>query len=508
MSANLLKEWLGHRTGRFAAVLALYTLLFLLWVAFGAASLPHRTAIGDLAFLPIGLTAAVLALRLGGHPGLRAHERSAWRLLGLGMSCYVAGDVLWAYYEVVLGSDPFPSPADAGYLLFYPLVMIGLLTFPYAPRTKQSQVKFWLDAATILLGGFMLIWYFLLGPIALSEVTDTTTLVLTTAYPIGDLVLVFGAAAILLRQPDRGSRHALGMLAAGIAAFLVADIAFGYRDLQGVYEAGDWPDAFWMLAWGLFASGGLYQSWRASTKPPVEHWPADDIQNVSAAPYLAVVLGYGLLFVSGGYATPYPLGGLLYSAIAITAFVLLRQLTVMGENLRLMADLRELATTDSLTGLLNRREFFAQAEREFARYQRYRHPLAAIMIDIDTFKVINDQYGHRAGDLVMQTVAGQLRNELRKVDLAGRYGGDELAILLPMTALHDASGVAQRLLAAVAENPVAFEAHLIKISISAGITTAEGMQSLAALLHRADEALYEAKQAGRNRIKLAMPGVS
>lgn len=506
MSADLFKEWLAHRTGRVAAVLWLYTLLFISWVLFGASRLPQRTAIGDLAFLPIGLIAALVALRLGSHPGLRPRERAAWRLVGLGMSCYVAGDVLWAYYEVVLGSDPFPSPADVGYLLFYPLVMVGLLTFPYAPRTKQAQVKFWLDAATVLLGGFMIVWYFLLGPIALSEVAGTATLFLTTAYPIGDLVLIFGAAAILLRQPDRGSRYALGILAAGIAAFLVADIAFGYRDLQGVYEAGDWPDAFWMLAWGLFASGGLYQSWRASSKPPIEHWPADDIQNVSALPYVAVVFSYGLLFVAGSYAAPYPLGGLLYGAIAITAFVLIRQLTVMGENLRLMADLRELATTDSLTGLLNRREFFSQAEREFARYQRYRHPLAAIMTDIDNFKTINDQYGHRAGDLVMQTVAGQLRKELRKVDLAGRYGGDELAILLPMTELHDASGVAQRLLAAVAENPVAFEAHLIKLSISAGITTAEGTQSLTALLHRADEALYEAKQAGRNRIKLAMPG--
>ena len=183
-------------------------------------------------------------------------------------------------------------------------------------------------------------------------------------------------------------------------------------------------------------------------------------------------------------------------------FVLIRQLTVMTENLQLLTDLRQLATTDSLTGLLNRREFFSLAEREFERFQRYRRLLAAIMLDIDTFKTINDRHGHQAGDLVIQTVAEHCRKQLRKVDLAARYGGDEVVILLPETDLHGASGVAQRLLEAIQQSPLAFGEHLLKISISAGVAAGNGTSSLAALLHRADQALYEAKQAGRNRIKI------
>ncbi len=502
MSTGLLREWLRDRTGRFALVLGVYALLFILWVAFGASRFPNRVAIGDLAFPPMGLTATLLAWRLGSHPSLHRRARLAWRIVALALFFYVAGDVLWSYYEVLLGTDPFPSLADVGYLLFYPTLMLGLVSFPFAPQTKASRLKFWLDAGTVVLGGWMIVWYFVLGPTALAGHSEMVDTVLSVAYPIGDLVLIFGAASVLLRDPEGGSRRALGITAAGITAFLIADISFGYRDLQGLYQAGDWPDAFWMLAWFLIAASALYQSWWASRKPVAEPWPPEDVKGISSLPYVAVVLGYALLFIAGRFATPYPLGGLLYAAIAITAFVLLRQLTVMGENLQLLADMRALATIDGLTGLLNRRQFFELAEREFARYQRYKHPLTAIMLDIDNFKEINDQHGHLAGDQVLQIVAEQLRIELRKVDLAGRYGGDELVILLPETDLHDASRVAQRLLTAVAEHPLPFGQHLLKISLSAGVTAANGTPSLTILLHRADEALYEAKQGGRNRIKL------
>lgn len=502
MSAGLFREWLRDRTGRFALGLGVYTLLFVLWVAFGASRFPYRGAIGDLTFHPIELVAVVLAWRLGSHPSLHRRARLAWRIVALALFFYAAGDVLWSYFEVWQGTDPFPSLADAGYLLFYPTLMLGLITFPFAPQAKASRLKFWLDAGIVVLGGWMVLWYFVLGPTALAEQTEPLATVLSVAYPIGDLVLIFGAASVLLRDPEGGSRRALGIMAGGITAFLIADISFGYLDLQELYQTGDWPDAFWMLAWFLIASSALYQLWWASRKPVAEPWPREEIRSISSLPYVAVVLGYALLFVAGRYATPYPLGGLLYAAIAITAFVLLRQLTVMGENLQLLTDMRALATVDGLTGLLNRRHFFELAEREFARYQRYKHPLTAIMLDIDNFKEINDQHGHLAGDQVLQIVADQMRSELRKVDLAGRYGGDELAVLLPETDLHDASRVAHRLLTAVGEHPLPFGQHLLKISISAGVTAANGTPTLTALLHRADEVLYKAKQGGRNRIEI------
>ena len=147
------------------------------------------------------------------------------------------------------------------------------------------------------------------------------------------------------------------------------------------------------------------------------------------------------------------------------------------------------------------------AEREFARYQRYKHPLSAIMVDVDNLKDINDRHGHKAGDEALQAIAEQFRRGLRKVDLAGRYGGDEFAILLPETDRQGATGVAQRLLGAVSSQTLTFGEHLLKVTVSAGVVTAEGTPSVTALLHRADVALYEAKQAGRNQIKFTAPRV-
>ncbi len=495
-----LGAWLRDPGGRVVLALGVYTLLFVAWVAWGAARLPYRTAVGDLAFPPMGLAASVLAWRTGRQRVLPGRARMAWRVIALAFASWTAGDVVWAYLEVVRGVSPFPSGADVFYLLFYPLMLAGLLLFPHAPASPAERAKFWLDEATVLLGGWMVVWYFVLGPIALSVQATTLEAVLSTAYPIGDLVLLFGVGALLLRQPAAGSRRALGLLAAAVGAFLAADIGFGYLDLQDLYRPGDWPDAFWMGALGLAAAAAHYQTWSARVRPPVERTGIGEAAGISPLPYLAVGLGYVLLFVAGRYATPYPLGGLLYAAIALTGVVLIRQLTVMGENLRLVGNLREMATTDSLTGLLNRRAFFELAEREFARYQRYRHPLCAVMVDVDSFKEINDRFGHQAGDAVLAGVARQCRQELRRVDIAARFGGDELVLLLPETGLDDALWVVQRLRQAVAEMRLPSGEHLLRTTISAGVASADGCASLEALLRRADQALYQAKQGGRDRV--------
>src|SRR5207247_5274822 len=153
----------------------------------------------------------------------------------------------------------------------------------------------------------MVIWYFVLGPLAVAEHTDRLRTLLSSAYPIGDLVLLFGTAALLLRHPEGGNRYALGFLAAGIISFLVADVGFGYQDLKDMYQSGNWPDAFWMLAWFLFAASALYQGWWVSQKAAADTPAVEEIRAVSSLPYAAVVLGFGLLITAGGHAAPYPL---------------------------------------------------------------------------------------------------------------------------------------------------------------------------------------------------------
>lgn len=496
----LLESWRRDTGGIVTLALGVYTATFLLWMVTGWGGETHRTAISDLAFLPSGLAAALMAWRASARAG-SIRNRRAWVLLTAAFASWWVGDVVWTYYELVLGEAPFPSIADAAYLLFYVLILTGLLSFPVAPKSRIERSKFWLDAITVLLGAWMVVWYFVLGPTAIEQDSPVLLTVLSAAYPIGDLVLIFGVAAILLRTVEDGRRGTLGLLAAGAVSFLIADVAFGYLSLQEAYSGGDWPDAFWMIAQLLFVASAQYQTWQVSREEVWDPEMATEIHPLSPVPFAAVAMGYVMLIVAGHSAPIHPMGGLITGAIAVTAVVIARQLMLMNENVRLLGDLRALVRTDGLTGLATRRYFFELAYREFARAKRYSRPLAALMVDIDLFKPINDQFGHGAGDDVLRMVAAQIREGLRESDFAGRYGGEEIVVLLPETPEDAAVAAAERLRRRVAQASVDTAGHRITVTISLGVASVEGCADLGSMLRHADHALYRAKEAGRNCVR-------
>jgi len=168
-------------------------------------------------------------------------------------------------------------------------------------------------------------------------------------------------------------------------------------------------------------------------------------------------------------------------------------------------ELRRIAQHDHLTGVLNRRAFTAEAEKEIARLLRYGHPAALVLFDIDHFKTVNDTHGHPAGDAVLKAVATCCTATLRPNDCFGRLGGEEFAVLLPETAAPDAYLVAERLRNAIAGMPIDGTPGLT-VTASFGIAAfAKETGTLDAWLQAADTALYAAKHAGRNRSVIADP---
>lgn len=170
-------------------------------------------------------------------------------------------------------------------------------------------------------------------------------------------------------------------------------------------------------------------------------------------------------------------------------------------QLRTLEQLRALAATDGLTGLTNRRVFLETAAAEIARSHRYEQTLSLLLIDVDFFKKINDQHGHPAGDEVLRQVSAALAALARETDLVGRYGGEEFAVLLPSTEDPGAAALAERMRAGIAALEIRWEKQAVPVRVSVGrayLRTTD--QSPDPLLSRADQALYAAKERGRNRV--------
>jgi len=178
----------------------------------------------------------------------------------------------------------------------------------------------------------------------------------------------------------------------------------------------------------------------------------------------------------------------------------------MAENLeRDQAKLAELAIRDSLTGLYNRREFERLLNDEIHRFRRHGHPVSLLIIDIDHFKQINDRYGHQVGDEALRTVADIITNESRTGDVIARYGGEELAVILPETGADNATTLAERTCQAIAEFPVMVSPkEIIPITVSVGTATVpDNAHTARDLVTAADLAMYEAKRNGRNCVRAA-----
>ena len=172
------------------------------------------------------------------------------------------------------------------------------------------------------------------------------------------------------------------------------------------------------------------------------------------------------------------------------------------ENAKLFEEIQWLATTDGLTGTHNRRHLFELGRREIERARRYKHPLSAIMLDIDNFKQVNDTYGHSIGDQVLRALTRECLDSLREVDILGRYGGEEFAIILPETECQAACKTAERLRQRIENKPFKTTKGELLLTISLGVAELiDDIPDMATLLDLADSALYVAKQSGRNRVE-------
>jgi diguanylate cyclase (GGDEF)-like protein/PAS domain S-box-containing protein len=178
-----------------------------------------------------------------------------------------------------------------------------------------------------------------------------------------------------------------------------------------------------------------------------------------------------------------------------------KQIEAELDKARIASEL--IANTDELTGLNNRRAFFMDGKRTFSQAIRFKHSVSVIMMDLDHFKLVNDTYGHSAGDITLKTIAELIRNTIREIDIVGRIGGEEFAFVLPETFIKDAANLGERLKIKISATTFVCGDEKFHLTASFGICSSqENGETLESILKKADKALYLAKNSGRNQIKI------
>ncbi|HYG56801.1 MAG TPA: hypothetical protein VD902_01845, partial [Symbiobacteriaceae bacterium] len=303
-----------------------------LWVA--AALSWHRIQWGPPAYAlvisavwypPLLAGSAVLALRVSRRADIHPRERRGWTIFALAfLSMGTACALLLSY--ALRGFYEFPSMADGLFMLFYPVMMGGLLSLPFSPAARFSRAVFWIDVSIVAVAGFMISWLYVLGPTISASQDSLLARVLSLTYPINDLALLFGLVASWLRRgPGQGT--GLTMLCLGTLNLIGADTVWGYQLHQGTYQPGSVADSLWCTAYFLFALGAYMEA--GSKRHREQQAPEAQLRSPGQGSYLAVTLSYIILVLLVYRNTERD--DLIFAALFAASCLLIARLFVMNQ---------------------------------------------------------------------------------------------------------------------------------------------------------------------------------
>jgi diguanylate cyclase (GGDEF)-like protein len=448
----------------------------------------------------------------------RVKRRLPWVWLAIGQTCYLIAEILWVAYDVA-GEVPFPSFADIFYFAVYPFAAAGLYVL-VRDRSPGRDLPAVIDAAVITVVMGLLAWVYLMEPYARDPSLSIMEIAISVAYPIGDLLLLGVLARLLVGAGGRSV--ALVLITAGTVAMLVSDVIFARVELTIGYEAG-LIDLGWILNYICWGVAALHPSARSASDPI----PAQTEQLTTAR--LATLAGVSLLapaVLAGEWAVGAEKCHVIEVVLATaTVFLLVvarmaglnreirnqvTTLTRQGKRLETALDERDAladrllhqASHDPLTGLANRSLFMERVDAALEAAPPTGPGVAVLFLDLDDFKLVNDSYGHPAGDELLTALAQRLRGALRSGDIAARLGGDEFGILLSRV---DDELVSRRVAGRVVRatrTPFNLRQGTVEIHSSAGVALGEPGIGAEQLVRNADAAMYLAKSKGKDRFEM------
>ena len=477
---------LGGRISSRAGTTGFYIFMIAVFAVFGISTVPGVRPTGHTGYNLI-LDGILNNLAYALSPilcFLRARKatsnRSSWGILAIGLALYGFGNIYWTIFIRPMADPPFPSVADGFWLSFYPCAFIALLLV-IRDFAGKLPLSLWLDG---IVGGLAVaaIAAAVVGPVlkAVHANGDSTAAIVTTeAYPLLDVLLLLVVTALLALYHWRPPAS-MWFLAGGLALFSVADCIYLVLVAHNSYQPGGLDDTTWVVATAVVA---LAPGW--SKKAGGATLPAWVLLGI---PVVATLCTVALLVYDHGHML-HPIAVALAAATIVAA---IGRLVVSFREVTTLAHSRQLALTDELTGLGNRRAFYEHVDTYLAADPD--RSGALFLLDLDRFKEVNDSLGHHAGDDLLLQVATRLTQGLTHEDgLLARLGGDEFSIFVLDVdregAEMFAEMVRQTLLA-----PFTIDGITVRVAASVGISLfpKHGLE-VSTLLRRADIAMYHAK---------------
>ena len=472
-------------TARVAATAGVVFAVFAGWLLLAGADERTVGIVTSVTSVIVTASAAVFAMLAARTNVGRAH--TAWTAMAAGLTAATLAEVLWAGRDLLGWPLSFPSVADAAYLMFPVGVLVALLLFP-ASRGRQSPSRLALDG--LIMGGSLLIvsWLTVMRQDFAAGGQGLVQLVVSLAYPVSNLITLTVATVVLARSGLR-ARLTLTLLTLGLMCMTLAESIFAYFTVgDGPFSGHHLIEIGWtagMLLIAVAAAAGRHSEF--------DHRPGD------APGWASVWLPYAPFMLAALIVAVAPRDFLqdavvLVVGIVLVPVVLVRQFLAVAENKRLVAAVTDLALHDPLTGLANRLLFADKLTRAMAsRTVPDASPVSVAFLDLDGFKLLNDDLGHGFGDEVLIAVAQRLCAGVGPEDTVARLGGDEFAVLLKIPA-DEARAVAQRL-SADFESPLGIRGRQVRVGASVGHALARPEDvSAEELIKRADQTMYAAKR--------------
>ena len=421
----------------------------------------------------VGAAALVLARAL-----LVRAERGAWLMLALGIGFFAAGDIYYTLVIEPMSTPPSASLADALYLMFYGGAY-SMIVLMVRAHVRRFHASLWLDGATGALATAALGAALLLEPIMRTTHGSLASVAINLAYPLADLLLlafVVGVFALAGWRPGR----TWTLIGLGFATLAIADSIYLFREAEHTYTAGTILDAMWPAGLVLLT----FAAWSRPRERAAIRFESLAILAVPCAFALVALF----LLIRANYVHL----GLVSESLATAAMLAAgARFALTFDEVRKLSEIRDTqARTDDLTGLANRRHFYAILERAVAGCRSRGQSFALLIIDLDHFKEVNDTLGHSAGDVLLQTIGPRLQSIVREDSIA-RLGGDEFGLIVRDAAA--AETVAERVHETLL-TPFKVEDLSIPMRASIGIAIyPRDATSVDTLLQRADVAMYQAK---------------